>query len=89
MEALRALSEQLPSLDQQLQAWEASSTQAAHEVQRALMETVGAAGGGAGAVSSEVAIVMQSLQDMLTRRQRWLAASRERLGAISQVGTTY
>ena len=66
-------------------------------VQQALVEAVAAAGGGGGggdsgvggagsaAVAGEVAVVTGNLQAMMSRRQRWLATSRERLAAIAQV----
>ena len=86
MSSLVSLAEQLPVIDRQLLDWEAASTSAAQQVQQALVEAVTAGGGGGGsAVSGEMAVVMQTLEGMVTRRNRWLAASRERLSAVTQV----
>lgn len=62
--AVRALTERLPALEQQLVAWEGTSQQAAAQVQQQLLHALAASGSPAGA-SAEAAVVVQVRSTLL------------------------
>ncbi|GAX80940.1 hypothetical protein CEUSTIGMA_g8375.t1 [Chlamydomonas eustigma] len=90
MHALMSFVQQFPGIEQRLQLWEGTSTQAVQQVQEMLLAAVQGAQQqqqlGA-AASDELLIVTQALQALLVRRQRWLTASRQMLGAIAHAAS--